>query len=404
MGRTSIATMAVGVRLWAALAVAALLCATAAAQLPHDEFSFLGIPRPAASGGFMPMPVGGLLGIGKLLDSFAQGDAEPAGKPTVRVIRLHRLPPMLSSLIPGFGGTEPQKSETPRSRPTVIPMNFPHFGSSALNKLRGLANNCVPCGRVQSHMRSISIMHGPNGQQVKTVTETGPDGEEHTTRTVTQTDEGADLMDAIMAPLEGGMLQPERIVESVVKDTPNTLPTVAKEINKEEAKAAVQKSVDAQGMDLETPEKRQQLASHIADKLGVSPDSVKVSVSGEDADGNADADADSEVTGENDEATPVEDTDEDEESVFDDNDEPADPDVDDESEDDENSSDADELEQEFADEEEEKKAVLEKEQATIAKMSVAADAAKDEADKKMEVADHLKAIEAKMQHSAGVIA
>ena len=56
------------------------------------------------------------------------------------------------------------------------------------------------------------------------------------------------------------------------------------------------------------------------------------------------------------------------------------------------------------DEEEEKKAVLEKEQATIAKMSVAADAAKDEADKKMEVADHLKAIEAKMQHSAGVIA
>ena len=226
--------------------------------------------------------------------------------------------------------------------------------------------------------------------------QTGPDGEEHTTRTVTQTDEGADLMDAIMAPLEG--------VESVVKDTPNTLPTVAKEINKEEAKAAVQKSVDAQGMDLETPEKRQQLASHIADKLGVSPDSVKVSVSGEDADGNADADADSEVTGENDEATPVEDTDEDEESVFDDNDEPADPDVDDESEDDENSSDADELEQEFADEEEEKKAVLEKEQATIAKVSVAADAAKDEADKKMEVADHLKAIEAKMQHSAGVIA
>ena len=91
---------------------------------------------------------------------------------------------------------------------------------------------------------------------------------------MTQTDEGADLMDAIMAPLEGGMLQPERIVESVVKDTPNTLPTVAKEINKEEAKAAVQKSVDAQGMDLETPEKRQQLASHIADKLGVSPRSV----------------------------------------------------------------------------------------------------------------------------------
>merc|ERR1711939_1042781 len=340
-------TMPVGVRLWAALAVAALLCATAAAQLPHDEFSFLGIPRPAASGGFMPMPVGGLLGMGKLFDSFAKGDAEPAGKPTVRVIRLHRLPPMRSSLIPGFSGTEPQKSETPRSRPTVIPMNFPHFGSSALNKLRGLANNCVPCGRVQSHMRSISIMHGPNGQQVKTVTETGPDGEEHTTRTVTQTDEGADLMDAIMAPLEGGMLQPERIVESVVKDIPNTLPTVAKEINKEEAKAAVQKSVDAQGIDLETPEKRQQLASHIADKLGVSPDSVKVSVSGEDGDG----DADSEVTGENDEATPVEDTDEDEESVFDDNDEPADPDVDDESEDDENSSDADELEQEFADEE-----------------------------------------------------
>jgi hypothetical protein len=391
--------MAVGVRLWAALAVAALLCATAAAQLPDDEFSFLGIPRSAASGGFMPMPVGGLLGMGKLLDSFAQGDAEPAGKPTVRVIRLHRLPPMLSSLIPGFGGTEPQKSETPRSRPTVIPMNFPHFGSSALNKLRGLANNCVPCGRVQSHMRSISIMHGPNGQQVKTVTETGPDGEEHTTRTVTQTDEGADLMDAIMAPLEG-VESVVKDVESVVKDTPNTLPTVAKEINKEEAKAAVQKSVDAQGMDLETPEKRQQLASHIADKLGVSPDSVKVSVSGEDGDG----DADSEVTGENDEATPVEDTDEDEESVFDDNDEPADPDVDDESEDDENSSDADELEQEFADEEEEKKAVLEKEQATIAKVSVAADAAKDEADKKMEVADHLKAIEAKMQHSAGVIA
>ena len=96
--------MAVGVRLWAALAVAALLCATAAAQLPDDEFSFLGIPPPAASGGFMPMPVGGLLGMGKLLDSFAQGDAEPAGKPTGRVIRLHRLPPLGGRLGGGLGG------------------------------------------------------------------------------------------------------------------------------------------------------------------------------------------------------------------------------------------------------------------------------------------------------------
>ena len=49
---------------------------------------------------------------------------------------------------------------------------------------------------------------------------------------MTQTDEGADLMDAIMAPLEG-VESVVKDVESVVKDTPNTLPTVAKEINKD---------------------------------------------------------------------------------------------------------------------------------------------------------------------------
>jgi len=65
--------------------------------------------------------------------------------------------------------------ESPQTARPAATMQFGPLSmrimSRPLGQLQALASNCVPCGRVQSHMRSINIMHGPNRQRVETVTE-----------------------------------------------------------------------------------------------------------------------------------------------------------------------------------------------------------------------------------------
>ena len=141
-----------------------------------DEFSLLGIQKPSAMLSGMGMP---MMNLGTLMDEMendlknvgeGQGPSE-AGAP-VRVMRVMKLPPVLSGLM----GLSPEPKQ---SHPSAVKLHigFPMFGSSLsrpLQELRSLASGCVPCGHaqaVQSHMRSVQVFAGPNGERVETVTE-----------------------------------------------------------------------------------------------------------------------------------------------------------------------------------------------------------------------------------------
>jgi hypothetical protein len=164
-----------------ALLLVALLAAPAAGQqVPSDdEFALLGIPRPGAMlAGFGLPPVGG--GFSKLLDEITQGDDEvtPNGAENAGGrMTIIGLPHMLSGLF---------RQSQEQARPTVTMRFRPMFAMPAgpslsrpLKELSMLANGCEPCSRVQSHMRSMSIMLGPNGQRVETVTEVGGGTAQH---------------------------------------------------------------------------------------------------------------------------------------------------------------------------------------------------------------------------------
>jgi hypothetical protein len=158
-----------------AVAVAVALLSPAAGQAvrqPADEFSLLDLPRPSAMLSGFPM-----MNLGRLLDGFEKTadlqQGEGAG-PVGGVVRVIRLPPALSSLL--GGAPQPQPEERPVVRMHIgLPFMLGSAGlSRPLQELRSLASGCVPCGRaqtVQSHMRSVSVMHGPDGQRVETVTE-----------------------------------------------------------------------------------------------------------------------------------------------------------------------------------------------------------------------------------------
>lgn len=159
------------------------LLACAAGQLPtdHDEFSLLNIPRPSIA---LPGSGMNIMNIGDLMDKLMGGvDAEQATEqPQPRVTMFH-LPPALSGIFRRIDGQQKEQgSSVPKMTMRIglgpigmgmMPMGMmPSFRiSQPLDELRNIASNCVPCGRVQSHMRSISIMHGPDGQRVETVTE-----------------------------------------------------------------------------------------------------------------------------------------------------------------------------------------------------------------------------------------
>ena len=162
-----------------AIALAGLLVpagAQSGAMPSDDEFSLLGIQKPSAMLSGMGMP---MMNLGTLMDEMendlknvgeGQGPSE-AGAP-VGVMRVMKLPPVLSGLM----GLSPEPKQ---SHPSAVKLHvgFPMFGSSLsrpLQELRSLASGCVPCGHaqaVQSHMRSVQVFAGPNGERVETVTE-----------------------------------------------------------------------------------------------------------------------------------------------------------------------------------------------------------------------------------------
>ena len=110
------------------------------------------------------------------------------------------------------------------------------------------------------------------------ILQTGPDGEEHTTRTVTTEgeqvssqdprDPSDDLLDAVLSPLMGGLPDFGRIIEAAEQEprragqpsaAPQEAPQVTqapKEVTTDEAKQAVKAAVKAEGLDVGSPEKR----------------------------------------------------------------------------------------------------------------------------------------------------
>jgi hypothetical protein len=154
-----------------ALCLAACSPAVAGQQAPRDdEFSLLDLPRPSSMRFSFGMP----MNIGKLIDSIDVNKMDasgPAAAPEASMGRttLFHLPPALSGMFRRFGGHPALETEM-RMGPVAIPMNLFSL-SNPMQKLQSVGANCLPCGQVKSHMRSISIMHGPEGQRVETVTE-----------------------------------------------------------------------------------------------------------------------------------------------------------------------------------------------------------------------------------------
>ena len=97
--------------------------------------------------------------------------------------------------------------------------------------------------------------------------QTGADGEEHTTRTVSAANEssesegfdGDNLINAILAPLMGGMPDIERIMQDSesVAEEPAAPKVEAKVVSKDQAQQAVKTAISAQGLEYDSPEKRQ---------------------------------------------------------------------------------------------------------------------------------------------------
>ena len=133
------------------------------------------------------------------------------------------------------------------------------------------------------------------------VGQTGPDGEQHTTRSVTDEDSNKvdDIMSAVLSPLQAGVPDFGRIMQDVESafqpEAPDSLalssepvapqdaaaaaaanaaalkqqqdllagpkPVAPKEVNEDSAKKAVETAVTAQGLDVESPEKRKAYTS-----------------------------------------------------------------------------------------------------------------------------------------------
>jgi hypothetical protein len=114
--------------------------------------------------------------------------------------------------------------------------------------------------------------------------QTGPDGEEHTTRTVTNEgaqpkgaessspDTGDDLLNAVLSPLMGGLPNFARIIQDAEQEqrsqsqpaeskpaAPQEAPLVntPKEVTTDAAKEVVMAAINADRLDVSSPEKRQ---------------------------------------------------------------------------------------------------------------------------------------------------
>jgi len=155
-------------------AVALLAAGVAGQTTPSDdEFSMLNIPRPGAlfgSGFGIPLNLGQLMA--------GMQDEEKKERPSATRVHVIHLPPALAGLFRRMGQPKEEAAARPimtmRFGPIAMPMptNMQRTAvSRPLEQLRTLASNCLPCSQVPSRMRSISIMHGPDGQTVKTTTE-----------------------------------------------------------------------------------------------------------------------------------------------------------------------------------------------------------------------------------------
>lgn len=154
-----------------AACLAACVSAAAAQQAPReDEFSLLDLPRPSAMRISFGMP---MLNIGKIFEAFDKMESGPAEAPkapeALGRTTVFRLPPALSGIFRRIDDHRPAL-DTRTGPVAAIPMKLFSL-STPMQQLQSIASNCVPCGQVKSHMRSISIMHGPDGQRVETVTE-----------------------------------------------------------------------------------------------------------------------------------------------------------------------------------------------------------------------------------------
>jgi len=114
--------------------------------------------------------------------------------------------------------------------------------------------------------------------------QTGPDGEEHTTRTVmnegaqpkgdesSSPDTGHDLLNAVLSPLMGGLPNFARIIQDAEQEqrsesqpaaakpaAPQDSPLVnaPKEVTTDAAKEAVKAAINTDRLDVSSPEKRQ---------------------------------------------------------------------------------------------------------------------------------------------------
>ena len=120
-------------------------------------------------------------GFAKLMDELFQGDEATANNAGGRVTGIG-LPPMLSGL---FRRTQEQAfpcsrvscnsffNATMRFPPLALAIRAGPSLSRPLKELSIVSNSCESCGRVQSRMRSLNIIFGPNGQRVETFTEVG---------------------------------------------------------------------------------------------------------------------------------------------------------------------------------------------------------------------------------------
>eukprot|EP00960_Hanusia_phi_P037746 753096-Hanusia_phi.AAC.1 len=156
--------------------------------------------------------------------------------------------------------------------------------------------------RVQSHMKAISVVHGRDGKTVQTVSEQGPDGKIHTTRSVFDMD-GNKVTENTPVLSRKATIAPSAVSTSVKVDAPKEAAPVQKSvvvsngllmrwsrnlhnvqshpISTEAAKDAVTSAINVNAKDvskLHDENARKEIAKTIADKLGIKESDVQISI------------------------------------------------------------------------------------------------------------------------------
>mmetsp|Transcript_29894 Transcript_29894/g.95776 ORF Transcript_29894/g.95776 Transcript_29894/m.95776 type:complete len:318 (-) Transcript_29894:81-1034(-) len=145
-------------------------------------------------------------------------------------------------------------------------------------KMDNLAN------RVQSHMKAISIVHGRDGKTVQTVSEQGPDGKLHTTRSVFDANGNkvTENTPVLSRTVPANPVAPTTVkVDAPKKEAAPAEKPAVHHITKEAAKDAVTSAIDVNAKDvskLHDENARKEIAKTIADKLGIKESDVQISI------------------------------------------------------------------------------------------------------------------------------